>query len=46
MTNMAYEVDRIQRAEVIEPSIAQMTEDAIRVLKRSGNGYFLLVEGK
>ncbi|KAI0233364.1 Alkaline phosphatase, tissue-nonspecific isozyme [Lamellibrachia satsuma] len=45
MTNMAYEVDRIQRAEVIEPSIAQMTEDAIRVLKRSGNGYFLLVEG-
>ncbi|KAI0233362.1 Alkaline phosphatase, tissue-nonspecific isozyme [Lamellibrachia satsuma] len=45
MSNMAFEVDRVHRAEVIEPSIAQMTEDAIRVLKRSGNGYFLLVEG-
>ena len=46
MSHMDYEVDRIQREEVIEPSLAEMTEKAIRVLRRSRRGYFLLVEGK
>ncbi|KAI0239472.1 Alkaline phosphatase, tissue-nonspecific isozyme [Lamellibrachia satsuma] len=45
MSHMDYEVDRIQREEVIEPSLAEMTEKAIRVLRRSRRGYFLLVEG-
>ena len=45
MNHMQYEYERISAKEVTEPSLAQMTETAIRVLKRSENGYFLLVEG-
>ena len=29
-----------------EPSLAEMTEKAIRILRKNNNGYFLLVEGK
>ncbi len=43
---MKYEYERISAKKVTEPSLAQMTENAIRVLERSENGYFLLVEGK
>jgi len=28
-----------------EPTLAQMTEKAIKILSRGSNGYFLLVEG-
>ena len=28
-----------------EPSLAEMTEKAIRILRKNNNGYFLLVEG-
>ena len=45
MSNMKYEYERIAEKNVSEPSLAQMTENAIRVLERSGHGYFLLVEG-
>jgi hypothetical protein len=29
-----------------EPTLADMTEKAIKILRRGKNGYFLLVEGK
>jgi len=41
---MQYEVDRIE-GEPKEPSIAEMTEKAIKILKKNPKGYFLLVEG-
>ena len=42
---MQFEVDRVlDRAG--EPSIAEMTEKAIEILKKNPNGFFLLVEGK
>ncbi|GIY35463.1 alkaline phosphatase, tissue-nonspecific isozyme [Caerostris extrusa] len=34
-----------QKSDFDEPTLAQMTEKAIRVLSRNKNGYFLLVEG-
>ena len=46
MDNMQYEYERRSAKEVTEPSLAQMTENALRVLKRGDKGYFLLVEGK
>lgn len=39
---MQYETDRDPKKE---PSIAEMTEKAIRVLQKDPNGFFLLVEG-
>lgn len=41
---MQYEVDRIE-GEPKEPSISEMTEKAIKILKKNPKGYFLLVEG-
>ena len=41
---MQYEVDRIE-GKPNEPSIAEMTEKAIKILKKNPKGYFLLVEG-
>ena len=40
---MQYEVDRV--AESKEPSIAEMTEKAIKILMKNPKGYFLMVEG-
>lgn len=37
---MLYEVDRVN-----EPSLTEMTEKAIQILKRAPNGFFLMVEG-
>ena len=42
---MQYEVDRLDDTAG-EPSIAEMTEKAIKILQRNPKGYFLLVEGK
>ena len=42
---MQYEVERADDAAG-EPSIAEMTEKAIKILQRNPKGYFLLVEGK
>ena len=43
---MKYEVDRVEEKDgVQEPSIAEMTEKAINILKKNPKGYFLLVEG-
>jgi len=39
---MAYE---IERDELKEPSIIEMTQKAIEMLSLNPNGYFLLVEG-
>ena len=42
---MQYEVDRANDWAG-EPSIEEMTEKAIKILKKNPKGYFLLVEGK
>ena len=43
-SHMEYEVDR--NGDVGgEPSLAEMTEKAIRILRKNSKGYFLLVEG-
>ena len=41
---MNYEVDRAEDAAG-EPSIAEMTEKAIKILQKNPKGYFLFVEG-
>ena len=41
---MQYEADR-EHDIAGEPSIAEMTEKAIKMLQRDENGFFLLVEG-
>lgn len=44
--HMKYEVDRVEEKDGDqEPSIAEMTEKAINILKKNPKGYFLLVEG-
>ena len=40
---MQYEVDRDPSAE---PSLAEMTQKAIEILRNDEDGFFLLVEGK
>lgn len=42
--HMNYEVDRLNDTAG-EPSIAEMTEMAIKILKKNPKGYFLFVEG-
>ena len=45
-SHMKYEVDREDAgAAAGEPSIAEMTEKAIKILQKNPKGYFLLVEG-
>ena len=44
-SHMQYEVDRADDAAG-EPSIAEMTEKAIKILQRNSKGYFLFVEGE
>jgi len=43
--NMKYRLDRQKSATLEEPTLADMTEKAIRILRRGSKGYFLLVEG-
>ena len=43
-SHMRYEVDRADDAAG-EPSIAEMTEKAIKILQKNPKGYFLLAEG-
>ena len=40
---MQFEVDRIVESK--EPSIAELTEKAIKILRKNPKGYFLMVEG-
>lgn len=40
--HMAYETDR---DPTLEPSLADMTEKAIKILQKNSKGYFLMVEG-
>uniref|UniRef100_UPI003F82A968 alkaline phosphatase n=1 Tax=Cupriavidus ulmosensis TaxID=3065913 RepID=UPI003F82A968 len=44
LDHMNYELDRVKN-NVDEPSLADMTEKAIRVLGKNPKGYFLMVEG-
>ena len=45
---MQYEADRLNASKNVwpEPSLAEMTDTAIRMLRKENNGYFLIVEGK
>lgn len=43
-SHMQYEADRASDTGG-EPSIAEMTEKAIQMLRKNSNGYFLFVEG-
>jgi alkaline phosphatase len=44
--HLNYDLDRAKPANAIdEPSLADMTEKAIRILQKNGKGYFLMVEG-
>jgi alkaline phosphatase len=41
-----YELDRAKTANAIdEPSLADMTEKAVKLLQKNGKGFFLMVEG-
>jgi len=42
---MNYRVDRQKSGAEDEPTLADMTEKAIQILRRGNDGYFLLVEG-
>jgi len=42
---MRYRLDRQRDGIENEPTLADMTDKAIRILSRENNGYFLLVEG-
>jgi len=42
MANMSYEIDR---KTTQEPSLAEMTEVALRILSRNPNGFFAMIEG-
>ncbi|XP_076320280.1 alkaline phosphatase-like [Tachypleus tridentatus] len=43
-SHMQYEIER-NKEDNGEPSIAEMTEKAIKILQKNPNGFFLLVEG-
>ena len=43
---MQYELDRVKTSPPTEPSLAEMTEKALKVLQRDNDGYFLFVESK
>ena len=46
LDHLNYELDRAKTANAIdEPSLADMTEKAINILKKNSKGYFLMVEG-
>ena len=44
-SHMQYEIDRSED-KAGEPTLAQLTEKAIKILDREPKGYFLFVEGK
>lgn len=46
-SHMDYELDREERPSTpdVQPSIAEMTETAIKMLSKNENGFYLLVEG-
>lgn len=43
--DLAYDFDRVAEGNEEEPSLAEMTEKAIEVLEKDGEGFFLMVEG-
>ena len=42
---MDYELDRVEKNPIEEPSLINMTNKAIELLSTNPNGFFLLVEG-
>ncbi len=46
MDHLNYELDRAKPSPVVdEPSLAEMTDTAIKMLQKNSKGYFLMVEG-
>ncbi|KAK7097558.1 alkaline phosphatase, tissue-nonspecific isozyme-like isoform X1 [Littorina saxatilis] len=43
--HMSFELNRNMTGVITEPSLAEMTTAAIRILSKDDNGFFLLVEG-
>lgn len=43
--DLAYDFDRVAEGNEEEPSLAEMTEKAIKVLEKDEEGFFLMVEG-
>ncbi|KAK3774820.1 hypothetical protein RRG08_018811 [Elysia crispata] len=44
-SHMAFDADRYERGKWSQPSLSDMTEKAIRILRKNEKGYFLFVEG-
>ncbi len=44
LDHLNYELDRVKKS-IDEPSLADMTEKAIKILNKNSKGYFLMVEG-
>lgn len=44
-SHVHYEADRVAHDKAGEPSLTEMTNKAINILKKNENGYFLMVEG-
>ena len=44
-SHVQYEADRVARDGAGEPSVAEMTDKAIDILKKNKKGFFLMVEG-
>jgi alkaline phosphatase len=44
-SHVHYEADRVAHDKSGEPSLTEMTNKAIDILKKNDNGYFLMVEG-
>ena len=42
---MSYEYEREIQEPIIEPSLTEMTETAIKMFSKSDQGFFLMVEG-
>ena len=45
-SHMNFEIDRLRDPKNTQPTLVEMTEKAINVLKQAEDGFFLLVEGK
>jgi len=43
--DLDYDADRQKDTSSSQPSLADMTEKAIKMLRKNEKGYFLLVEG-
>jgi alkaline phosphatase len=43
--HLDFEIDRVEKMPIYQPSLIEMTQKAIEILSSNKNGFFLLVEG-